>query len=52
MEYYTINHMFRPLYIGHPQVFLKLIELQYKQYGGGWGGGGDEIPFPVLGGMK
>jgi hypothetical protein len=39
MEYYTINYMFRPLYIAHPQVFLKLIELLYKQYGGAGGGG-------------
>jgi hypothetical protein len=33
IEYYTINYMFRPLYVGHPQVFLKLTELLYKQYG-------------------
>jgi hypothetical protein len=33
MEYYTINYMFRPLYIGHRKVFLKLIEVLYKQYG-------------------
>jgi hypothetical protein len=39
MEYYTINYMFRPLYIGHRQVFLKLIELLYKQYGVLWRGG-------------
>jgi hypothetical protein len=49
MEYYTINYMFRLLYIGHPQVFLKLIELLYKQYGVLWvgrvGGGGGEISF-------
>jgi hypothetical protein len=39
IEYYTINCMFCPLYIGHPQVFLKLNELLYKQYVLLWGGG-------------
>jgi hypothetical protein len=39
MEYYTINYMFRPLYINHPKVFLKLIDLLYKQYGVLWEGG-------------
>jgi hypothetical protein len=38
IEYYTINYMFRPLYVGHPQVFIKLIELLCKQYGVLWGG--------------
>jgi hypothetical protein len=53
MEYYTINYMFQPLYIGHPQVFLKLIELLYKQYGVlGGEGGGNEISFTILGGMN
>jgi hypothetical protein len=40
MEYYTISYMFWPLYIGHPQAFLKLIEPLYKQYGVLWVGGG------------
>jgi hypothetical protein len=49
VDYYTINYMFRPLCIGHPQVFLKFIELLYKQYGVLWG---DEISFTILGGMN
>jgi hypothetical protein len=28
MEYYTINYVFLPLYIGHPQVFLKVYQIQ------------------------
>jgi hypothetical protein len=49
IEYYTINYMFRPLYICHPQVFLKLNELRYKQYGVLWG---DEISFTIFVGMN
>jgi hypothetical protein len=49
MEYYTINYMFRPLYIGHPQVFLKLIELLYNSM---VCFRGDEISFTILGGMN
>jgi hypothetical protein len=37
--------MFRPLYIGHPQVFLKLIELLYKQYVVLWGRGGRDLVY-------
>jgi hypothetical protein len=52
MEYYTIYFIFRPLYIGYPQVFLKLTELQYKEYGVFFLRGGGVISFTILGGMN